>query len=136
MKKIIALLFCLAAPVLMGAHYNINGINTQTLAATQTIAGSATFTSAACTLMGKCENLSVQYRVASGTTPDLTFSITTSLDETNFAAPDTGATIKANVTNTNYHTAVLSPPVSKAFKVVVVNNTANSAVVDVVVGGQ
>ena len=99
MKKIVVLFACIfAVPLLMGAHYNINGINTQVMATSQTIAGSGTFTSSACTLMGKCENLSIQYQLVSGTTPDVTFKITTSLDETNFATPDTGGTVKANLT--------------------------------------
>jgi len=137
MKKIVVLFACIfAVPLLMGAHYNINGINTQVMATSQTIAGSGTFTSSACTLMGKCENLSIQYQLVSGTTPDVTFKITTSLDETNFATPDTGGTVKANLTTTELRSAVLSIPVCKALKVVVVNNTANSVVVSATVGGQ
>lgn len=137
MKKILALCICIfAVPLLMGAHYNINGINVETLATSETILTGATFTSAASTIMGRCENLSVQYQVATGTAKDVTFACTTSLDETNFASPATGATIQANVSDANWHHAVLSVPVSKAIKITALNNSANSCTVNIKLGGQ
>jgi len=133
---IFTFIFIGAAPLLMGAHFNINGINTETLASSQSIANGATFTSAASTLMGRCENISVQYRVATGTGKDVTFGTTTSLDETNYATPETGAVIEANVTDANWHHAIVQVPVSKGIKITALNNSANSCTVDIIIGGQ
>lgn len=142
MKKLLTLFIILSilfAPSVYASHVNILGIlsnwltnpnNSKAIGDGQTIATSEAFTSAADTSIGRSNYMSLQYRIRSGTAPDVTFSVLTSGDESNFVAPETGATIKANVNDLNWHHSAISVPVCRAIKVKATNNSANSCVVD------
>lgn len=135
---ILVLFFVLGSGLLMGSHTNIVGIMTaQTpLFNATSIGASTTVTSSTDTSIGRSESQSVQYRVTGGSGFDVTIKVLTSLDEVNFATPDSGATVAAHVTDSNWHSAALAIPVARDVAFTGTTNNATVSAITLIFGAQ
>lgn len=129
--------FLFLSPAL-ASHTNVVGITTaQTpLFNATAIGATTTVTSTVDGSIGRSEHQAVQYRVTGGGGFDVTIAVLTSLDEVNYATPDSGATVKAHVTDSNWHSAILAIPVAKAVEFTGTTNNATTASITLIFGAQ
>lgn len=92
-----------------------------TILSAQTVGTSTSVTSSAFVQLGQAKDISLQVQ-ATGTSPNYTVSVLTSLDESTYVAPETGATL-GTFTDGAAHIVAISVPFCKGIKVVVLNNS-------------
>lgn len=133
--RALALLLFLVLPFALFAGDSQVSPDCRTLFTSEALGTSATVTSTAFVQLGKAKDVSVQIQVL-GTSPNYTVSVVTSLDESTYALPETGAVI-GTFTGAGTKIAPISVPFCKGLKIVVLNNSgANTGTITATVCSQ
>ena len=114
----------------------LRGVNKITVFSAESVAsGGGTATSAAFSGVAGGLNMSL-YVTVTGANGDIKVEILTSFDGTNYAAPETGSTILASITNTALRIKAISIPLTIFFKLKLTNAGADTVTVDATVLSQ